>query len=200
MKIFFVQFFCVFLPPLLNIFWFCQVHIISVLMEPIFAWNVPLVSLTFLRRSLVFPILLFSSISLHFFAQFSSVAQSCLTFCDPMDCTHQASLSITNSQSSPKPMSTESVMPSNHLITVAPFSSCPQSFPASGSFSMSQLFTSGGQSIGVSASASVLPMNIQAWFPLGWTGWVSLQSEGLSRVFSSIIVGKHQFFGAQPSF
>ena len=71
-------------------------------------------------------------------------------------------------------------------------SSCLQSFPASGSFSMSQFFSSGGQSIGVSASASVLPVNIQDWFPLGWTGWISLQSKGLSRVFSSTTVQKHQ--------
>ena len=83
--------------------------------------------------------------------------------------------------------------------SVAPFSSCPQSFPASGSFQMSQLFTSGGQSIGVSASTSVLPMNTQAWSPLGWTGWVSLQSKGLSRVFSNTTVEKHQFFSAQLS-
>ena len=82
--------------------------------------------------------------------------------------------------------------------SVAPFSSCLQSFPASGSFHMSQLFTSGGQRIGVSASASVLPMNIQDWFPLEQTGWFSLQSKGLSRVFSSTI-WKHQFFSAQPS-
>ena len=75
-----------------------------------------------------------------------------------------------------------------------PFSSCPQSFPASGSFQASQLFTSGGQNIGVSASTSVLPMNIQDWFPLGWTGWISLQSKGLSRVFSNTTVQKHQFF------
>ena len=72
--------------------------------------------------------------------------------------------------------------------SVIPFSSCPQSFPASGSFQMSQLFTSGGQSTGVSASTSVLPMNIQEWFPLGWTGWISLQSKGLSRVFSNTTV------------
>ena len=72
-----------------------------------------------------------------------------------------------------------------------------QSFPASGSFQMRQFFTSGGQSIGVSASASVLPMNIQDWFPLGWTSWISLLSKGLSRVFSNTIVQKHQFFGAQ---
>ena len=79
---------------------------------------------------------------------------------------------------------------------VVPFSSCPQSLPASGSFQMSQLFTSGGQSIGVSASTSVLPMNTQNWFPLGWTGRISLQSKGLSRVFSNTTVQKHQFFGA----
>ena len=83
--------------------------------------------------------------------------------------------------------------------SVVPLSSCPQSFPALGSFPMSQLFTSGGQSIGLSASASVLPMNIQGWFPLGWTGWISLQSKGLSRVFSNTTVQKHQFFGAQLS-
>ena len=79
-----------------------------------------------------------------------------------------------------------------------PFS-CPQSLPASGSFPMSQLFTWGGQSIGVSVSASVLPMNTQDWSPLGWTGWISLQSKGLSRVFSNTTVQKHQFFGAQLS-
>ena len=80
-----------------------------------------------------------------------------------------------------------------------PFSSLLQSFPASGSFPMGQLFTSGGHSIRVSALASVLPMNIQDWFPLGWTGWISLQFEGLSRVFSNTTVQKHQFFGAQLS-
>ena len=81
--------------------------------------------------------------------------------------------------------------------SVIPFSSCLQSFPASGSFPMSQLFASGGQSIGASASAPVLPMNIQDWFPLGWTGCISLQSKGLSRVFSNTTVQKHQFFSAQ---
>ena len=80
--------------------------------------------------------------------------------------------------------------------SVVPFS-CLQSFPASGSFQMSRFFTSGGQSIGVSASASALPMNIQDWSPLGWTGWISLQSKGLSRVFSNTTVQKHQFFGTQ---
>ena len=80
-----------------------------------------------------------------------------------------------------------------------PFSSHLQSFPASGSFPMSQLFTWGGQSTGVSALASVFPMNIQDWSPLGWTGWISLQSKGLSRVFSNTTVQKHQFFGTQLS-
>ena len=83
--------------------------------------------------------------------------------------------------------------------SVIPFSSCLQSFPASESFQVSQLFASGGQSIGVSASTSVLPTNIQDWFPLGWTGWISLQSKGLSRVFSNTTVQKHQFFSTQLS-
>ena len=83
--------------------------------------------------------------------------------------------------------------------SVVPFSSCPQSFPASGSFPMSQLFISGGQSIGVSASTSVLPMNIQDWSPLGWTGWISLQSKALSRVFSNTTAQKHHFFSTHPS-
>ena len=83
--------------------------------------------------------------------------------------------------------------------SVVLFFSCPQSFPASWSFQMNQFFSSGGQSIGVSASVSVLPVNIQDWFPLGWPGWISLQSKGLSRVFSNTTVQKHQFFGAQLS-
>ena len=83
--------------------------------------------------------------------------------------------------------------------SVFPFSSCLQSFPTSGSFQMSQFFASGGQSIGVSASESVLPMNIQDWFPLELTGWISLQSKELSRVFSNITVQKHQFFSTQLS-
>ena len=116
-------------------------------------------------------------------------------FATPWTVAHQASLSINNSQSPPKPMSIESVMPSNHLILCCPL----QSFPASGSFQMSQLFVAGSQSIGVSASSSVLPMNTQDWSPLGWTGWNSLQSKGLSRVLSNTTVQKHQFFGAQPS-
>ena len=83
--------------------------------------------------------------------------------------------------------------------SVVPFFSCPQSFPASESLQMSQFFTSGGQSIGVSASASFLPMNTQDWSPSGWTGWISLQSKALSRVFSNTTVQQHQFFSAQPS-
>ena len=83
--------------------------------------------------------------------------------------------------------------------SVIPFSSCLQSFPAPGCFQMSQLFASSGKSIAVSASTSVLPMNTQDWSPLGWTGWISLQSKGLSRVFSNTTVQKHRFFGAQPS-
>ena len=83
--------------------------------------------------------------------------------------------------------------------SVIPFSSCPQSLLASGSFPMSQLFASGGQSIGVSASASVLPMNTQDWSPLGWTGWISLESKGLTRVCSNTTLQKHQFFGTQLS-
>ena len=119
-------------------------------------------------------------------------------FATPWTAACQASLSITNSQiysnSHPSswwchPTISSSVVPFSHL----------QSFPASGSFPMSQFFTSGGQSIGVSVSASVPPMNIQDWFPLGWTGWISLQSKGLSRVFSNTTVKKHQFFGTQLS-
>ena len=96
--------------------------------------------------------------------------------------------------SSSCPWVSDAIQPSHPVI---PFSSHLQSFPASGSFQMSQLFSSGGQSIGVSASASVLPMNTQDWSPLGWTGWISLQSKGLSRVFFITTVQKHQFFSAQ---
>ena len=131
--------------------------------------------------------------------QFSSVAQSWLT------------LRPHESQPArpPCPSPTPGVHPNPCLFSqwchltisssVIPFSSCLQSFPESGSFQMSQLFASGGQSIGVSASTSVLPMNTQDWSPLGWTGWISLQSKGLSRVFSNTTVKQHQFFGAQLS-
>ena len=130
--------------------------------------------------------------------QFSSVAQSCLTLCDPVN-RSSPGLPITNSQSLLKLMSIELVMPSSHLILCHPLSSCPQSLPASQSFPMSQLFTWGGQSTRVSAPASVLPMNTQDWSPLGWTGWISLQTKGLSRVLSNTTLQKHQFFGAQLS-
>ena len=111
-------------------------------------------------------------------------------FATPWTIARQASLSINNSQSSLKRTSIELVMPSNNLILSLPFSSCLQSFPASGSFQMSQFFTSSGQSIGASASTSVLPVNIQYWFPVGLTGLISLQSKGLSRVFSNTTVTK----------
>ena len=201
--------------------------------------------------------------------QFSSVQalSRVWLFATPWITARQASLSITNSRSSLRLMSIESVMPSSHLIlghpllllppippsintissiqfshsvvsdslrpcglqharpscpspipgvysdscllswwchptissSVIPFSSRLLSFPASGSFQMSQFFASGGQSIGVSVSTSVLPKDIQDWFPLGWTGWTSLQSNRLSRIFSNTIAQKHQFFGAQLS-
>ena len=106
-------------------------------------------------------------------------------FATPWTAARQASLSITNSQSLLKLISIEVVMPSNHLILCRPL--LLLSFLASGSFQMSQLFTSDGQSIGVSTSTLVLPMNFQDWFPLGWTGCISLQSEGLSRVFEHLL-------------
>ena len=120
-------------------------------------------------------------------------------FVTPWIAARQASLSITISWSSLRLKSIESVMPSSHLILVVPFSSCPQSLSASESFPMNQLFAWGGQSIGVSALASFHPKNTQGWSPLGWTGWISLQSKGLSRVFSNTTIQKLQFFGAQLS-
>ena len=129
---------------------------------------------------------------------FSSVQLLSRPTVTPWTAAHQTCLSNTNCWSLPKPMSIESVMPSNLLVI--PFSSCPQSFPEAGSFQMSQLFALGGQSIGVSASISVFPMNTQDWSPLGWTSWLSVQSKGLSRVFSNTTVQKHQFLGTQLSF
>ena len=124
--------------------------------------------------------------------QFSSVTQSCPALCDPMDCStpglpvHHQLPEFTQTQC---PLS--GWCHSTISSSVVPFSSHFQSFAASGSFPMIQFFTSRGLSIGVSASASVLPMSIQDWFPLRWTGWISLQSKGLSRVFSSTTVQKH---------
>ena len=132
--------------------------------------------------------------------QFSSVAQSCLTPCDPMN---HSTPGLPVHHQFPEFTQThvhwvgDAIQPSHPLSF--PFSSGPQSLPASGSFPMSHLFTWGVQSTGVSALASVLPMNTQDWSPLGWTGWISLQSKGLSRVFSNTIVQKHQFFSAQLS-
>ena len=131
--------------------------------------------------------------------QFSSVAQSCPTLYDPMNCSrpglpvHHQLLEFTKTHVH---RVSDATQPSHPVV---PFSSCPQSLPASESFPMSQLFTSGGQSIGVSALASFLPMNTQDWSPSGWTGCISLQSKGLSRVFSNTTVQKHQFFSAQLS-
>ena len=112
---------------------------------------------------------------------------------------HQAYLSITNSRSPPKPMSIESVMPSNHLILCHPLFLLPSIFPSIRVFSNESTLRMRWPNIGVSASTSVLQMNVQDWSPLGWTGWISLKSKGPSRVFYDDTVQKHQFFGAQPS-
>ena len=127
--------------------------------------------------------------------QFNSVAQSYPTLCDPMNLRPPWPSPTPGVHPNPCPLSQWC-----HLTissSVIHFSSCPQSFPASGSFPMTQLFTSGSQSIGVSTSTSVLPMNTQDWSPLAWTGWISLQPKGVSRVFSKTTVQKHQFFGTQ---
>ena len=120
-------------------------------------------------------------------------------FATPWTAVRQASLSISNSLSSPKLMSIELVMTSNHLILCRPLLLLPSIFPSIRVFSNSQLFTSGGQSFGVSASASVLPMNTQGWSPLGFTGWTSLQSKELSSIFSNTTVQKHLYFCAKLS-
>ena len=128
-----------------------------------------------------------------------SVAKLCLTLCDPMNCSTPGFPALHYHLKFAQihvHWVGDAIQLSHPLL--APFSSCPQSFPASGTFPMSPLLAWGGQSIGASASASVLPMNIQDWFPLGWTGLISLQSKGLSRVFSSTTVWKCQFFSAQP--
>ena len=130
--------------------------------------------------------------------QFSSVAQSCSTLCDPMNCNmpgiplHHQLLEPTQTHVH---WVSDAIQPSHSLLSPSP----PAFFPSIRVFSNNSVLRISGQSIGVSASASVLPMNIQDWFPLGWTGWISLQSKGLSRVFSNITVQKHQFFSAQLS-
>ena len=130
--------------------------------------------------------------------QFSSAIQSCPTLWDPMDCI-MPGFPVLHYLPKFAQSHIQSMMPSNHLILCRPFSFCPQSFPESGSCPVSQLFASDGQSIRASASASVLPMTIQGWFPLGWTGLISLLSTGLSSIFFSITARKHQSFSAQPS-
>ena len=133
--------------------------------------------------------------------QFSSF--QCLSriwlFAAPWTAAHQASLSTTNSRSLLTLMFTESVIPCNHLILCHPLLLLPSIFPSIRVFSMNQFFASGGQRIRVSASASVIPMNIQDRFPLGLTGLISLLSEGLSRVFSNTTIWKHKFFNTQHS-
>ena len=134
--------------------------------------------------------------------QFSSVAQSCPTLCDPRPlwtAVRQASLPSPTHEACSNSCPSSQWCHTTISSSVTPFSSCLQSFPASGSFAMCQLFTSDGQSIGVSASASILPMIIQDWFPLGWTSWITLQSKRLSRVFSNTTDQKCQFFSAQLS-
>ena len=155
-----------------------------------------------LKRLVVLMNALHSSfVSLIYTLQFTSVAQLCPTLCDPMNRStpglpvHHQLLEFTQTHVCPLSRWWNPTISSS----VVPFSSCPQSFPASGSFPVSQLLASGGQRIGVSASASVLPMNTQDWSPLGGTGWISLQSKGLSRIFSNTTVQKHQFFCAQLS-
>ena len=128
-----------------------------------------------------------------------SVTQSCSTLHNPWTAGHQAFLSFTVSQTFLRFMSIELVMLSNHLILFWPLLFLLSCFPALGPFPMSWLFVSDGQSIGPSALASVLPMDIQGWFPLGLTGLISLQSNGLLRVFPSTTIWRHQLFGAQPS-
>ena len=138
----------------------------------------------------------FSGVSITSFSSVQSL--SCVRlFSTPWTAAHQASLSIIGVYSNSCPLS-QWCHPTISS-SVVPFSFCLHSFPASGSFQMSQHFASGGQRIGVSASTSVLPVNIQDWFPLGWIGWISLQSKGLSRVFCNNTVQKHQFFSAQLS-
>ena len=139
-------------------------------------------------------------IGLGFIHSVSSITQSCLTLCDPMDCS-TSDFPVHHQLLEPTQTHVHRCWWCHPTISfsVIPFFSHLQSFPASEFFPMSQLFTSGSQNIGVSASATVLPMNIQDCFSLGWTGWISLQSKGLSRVFSNPTVQKHQFFGAQLS-
>ena len=169
---------------------------------PTISWDLGYVSM-FLFSTPILPFLVHiynHSLLTPDFSFFISVPQSYLTICHPWTARHQVPCS------SPTPRACSNSCPFSWWChptsssSVILFSSCLQSFPASGSFQMRQFFTSVGQRTGVSALASVLPMNTQDWSPLGWTGWISLQSKGLSRAFSSTTVQKHQFFGAQVDF
>ena len=143
---------------------------------------------------------IFKELGLTMYTLSSGQSLSCVQlFVTPWTAARQASLSITNSQSLPKLMYIELGILYNNFTSVVPYSPCLQSFPTSGSFQMSQIFASGGQNIAVSASTPVIPMNTQAWSPLGWTGWICLQSKGLSRVFSNTTVQNHKFFCVQLS-
>ena len=174
------------------------------------SWICPLVSFISLKNSQQLSLykrcyvkdnwsLLYAKYPGLFSVQFSSVTQLCPTFCNPVNHSTPSPTDPCHPCPSPTPRVYPNSCPLSrwcHLTissSVVPFSSCLQSFPTSGSFQISQLFSSGGQNIGVSASTSVLPMNTQDWFPLGWTDWISLQSKGLSRVFSNTTVQKHQF-------
>ena len=165
------------------------IHLIKLLSNMVNKILIPTSSASMLTSPKLFPV-------------FSSVAQSCPALCDPMN-RNTPGLPVHHQRPTPRvyPNSCPLSRGCHPAISssVIPFSSRPQSFPASGSFQMSQLFTSGGQSITVSPLTSVLPMNTQDWSPLGWIGWISLQSKGLSRVFSNTTVQKHQFFSAQLS-
>ena len=145
------------------------------------------------------PIMNVTSSHIFTYISFSSVAQSCLTL-QPHELQHaRPPCSSPTPGVHPNPCPLSWWCHPTISSSVVSFFSCLQSFPTSGSFQMSQLFASGGQNIGVSASTSVLPMNTQVWSPLGWTGWISLQSKGLSRVFFNSTVQKYQFFSAQLS-
>ena len=165
---------------------------------PLVKWHTLHLMLSFRVRNVIS---LLINIYIYISVQLSSVQSLSRVqlLATPWTAACQASLSITNSKSPPKPMSIKSVMPSNHLILCHPLLLLSSIFRTSRSYSLSWFFASDGQSIGVSASTSVLPMNTQDWSLLGWTGWISLQSKGLPRVFSNITVQKHQFFCAQLS-
>ena len=166
------------------------------LLPPLLLW--PLQAMAFLRGHLESRLVMCLCHCLKAVAVVQLLSRVWL-FVTPWTAAHQASLSITISQSLPKLMSFKSVMPSNHLILCRPLLLLPSISPNIRVFSNKSVLHIGGQSVGASDAASGLPMNIQDWFPLGWTGGISLQFKGLSRVFSNTTVQNHQFFGVQPS-